>query len=533
MKKPPGVHVVKRKHSTTYYFRRRIPGDLADFYPEGWITEKLPASQADAYVRAAAKWAETDAEFEQLRATGSRFRPALTDAEKVFIAESVRHELLDADDEHWRFRPDELSDEAYGYQLSDLFDDVDAALVASAPMSRDLQRRLQASLEGLGVQLDPRGDEFRDVARAYLLAVKGALKDIARRRAGTANPPTPPQPQPPKKARAQTEGERLGDLIDYWARYGDQKREKSIEEGRAAARRFVAVVGDLPLQSIEKAHFIAFRDDRLKTVSGKTVKKDVSLLAAAFNVALADDKFGLKVNPADHLRIPLGESKKRGQFSAGQLKTIFESPVFTKGARPEGGKGDTAFWLPLVALFTGARLTEAASIRLDEIGSADGIHFIHFRHDPATGRVLKANASGNKRVPIHSELVRLGLLDRVKALRKAGETRLFPELWRGKVKDPAHKWGDWWRRYLDGLGLDQEGLGAHAFRHTFVYLLRQAGVPEDQRNALTGHADKSVSARYGALEGYPLGPLKEAVEKLRPLAGLARPLTVPPPASGP
>jgi integrase len=526
MKKPPGVHVVKRKHTTTYYFRRRIPGDLVDFYPEGWITEKLPASQDDAYIRAAAKWAETDAEFEQLRSTGSRYRPALTDAEKVFVAESVRHQLLDADDEQWRFGLDELSDEAYGYQLSDLFEDVNAALVTSRTMPRDLQRRLQVSLEGLGVQLDPRSEEFRDVARAFLIAVKGALKDIARRRAGAANPPTPPQPQPPAKKAAPIKagGDRLANLIDYWVRYGDQKREKSIEEGRAAARRFVAVVGDLSLRSIEKAHFIAFRDERLKTVSGKTVKKDVSLLAAAFNVALADDKFGLKVNPVDHLRIPQGESKRRGQFSAAQLKTIFESTVFTAGARPEGGKGDTAFWLPLVALFTGGRLSETAAIRLDEFGEADGVPFIHFRHDPATGRVLKANASGNKRVPIHSELIRLGLLDRVRALRKAGESRLFPELWNSKLKDPAAKWGDWWRRYLDALGLDQEGLGTHAFRHTFVYLLRQAGVPEDQRNALTGHADKSVSARYGALEGYPLGPLKESVEKLRPLAGLARPL---------
>lgn len=63
MKKPPGVHV---KASTPPPARRRIPGDLRDFYPgDGWITEKLPARQADAYVRAAAKWAGTDAEFEQ------------------------------------------------------------------------------------------------------------------------------------------------------------------------------------------------------------------------------------------------------------------------------------------------------------------------------------------------------------------------------------------------------------------------------------------------------------------------------------
>lgn len=521
-KKPPGVHVVKRRHATTYYFRRRIPAELLAFYPDaqpaGWITEKLSPAQADAYARAAQRWAEVEAEFRQLRETGSRFRPTLTEAEKDFIVRSARHDLLDADDSHWRFRPDEGSDEAYGYRLSDLFEEVTAGLEASARVPREIRQRIGAALERLGVRLDLDGDECREIARAYMISLKGALRDIQKRRQGVEMIPTPPVPAVPAKAVPVPPvgtGETLSTLMDYWATYGDPKREKSIEEGRAAARRFVSVVGDLPLQAIEKAHFIQYRDARLKVVSGKTVKKDVSLLAAAFNVALADDKYGLKVNPADHLRIPLGESKQRGQFSSAQLQTIFASPVFTKGERPQAGRGDAAYWLPLVALFTGGRLVEAASIRLEEFKEEGGVRFIHFQHDPETGRMLKANSRGNKRVPIHSELIRLGLLDRVEKLHKAGETMLFPEIWNSGNKDPAHKWGDWWRRYLDGIGLDQQGLGTHAFRHTFVFLLRQAGVPEDQRHALTGHADKSVSARYGALEGYPLGPLQEAVEKIK------------------
>lgn len=534
-KKPPGVHVVKRKHTTTYYFRRRIPAELLAYYPDakpaGWIAEKLPPAQADAYAQAARRWVEVDDEFQQLRATGSRYRPTLTEAEKDFIVRSARHDLLDADDAHWRFRPDEGSDEAYGFRLSDLFEEVSAGLSASAQVPREIRQRLAAALEKLGVRLDPEGDEFQDVARAYMIAVRGALQDIQKRRDGREMVPTPPVPEVPAKAlpvAPATTGETLSTLIDYWATYGDPKREKSIEEGRAAARRFVSVVGDVPLQAIEKAHFIQYRDARLQQgVSGRTVKKDVSLLAAAFNVALADDKYGLKLNPADHLRIPQGESKQRGQFSSAQLQTIFASPVFTKGERPLAGRGDAAYWIPLIALFTGGRLVEAASIRLEEVEEEEGTPFIHFRHDPETGRMLKANASGNKRIPIHSELIRLGLLDRVQKLRAKGETMLFPEIWKSGNKDPAHKWGDWWRRYLDALGLDQEGLGTHAFRHTFVFLLRQAGVPEDQRHALTGHADKSVSARYGALEGYPLAPLREAVEKIKvpavsALLGLSR-----------
>jgi hypothetical protein len=46
-----------------------------------------------------------DAGFGHLRATGSRFRLSLTEAEKGFVAESIRRELLGVDGRHWRFGP--------------------------------------------------------------------------------------------------------------------------------------------------------------------------------------------------------------------------------------------------------------------------------------------------------------------------------------------------------------------------------------------------------------------------------------------
>lgn len=179
-KKPPGVHVVKRKHTTTYYFRRRIPAELLAHYPDaqpaGWITKKLPPAQADAYARAAQRWAEVEAEFRQLRETGSRFRPTLTEAEKDFIFRSARHDLLDADDGHWRFRPDEGSDEAYGYRLSDLFEEVTAGLSPSAQIPREIRQRIGAA-RGQGRRshrLCPLPQELRAIVRLERIGVAAA-----------------------------------------------------------------------------------------------------------------------------------------------------------------------------------------------------------------------------------------------------------------------------------------------------------------------------------------------------------------------
>jgi len=39
--------------------------------------------------------------------------------------------------------------------------------------------------------------------------------------------------------------------------------------------------------------------------------------------------------------------------------------VFAEGARPTGGKGEAVLWLPLLALFTGARRSELAALTVE------------------------------------------------------------------------------------------------------------------------------------------------------------------------
>jgi hypothetical protein len=49
------------------------------------------------------------------------------------------------------------------------------------------------------------------------------------------------------------------------------------------------------------------------------------------------------------------------------LKAIFASPVYAAAKRPKGGRGEAAFWLPLIALFTGARLEEIAQLYVRDL----------------------------------------------------------------------------------------------------------------------------------------------------------------------
>lgn len=116
-----------------------------------------------------------------------------------------------------------------------------------------------------------------------------------------------------------------------------------------------------------------------------------NLLRAAYQVCLEDDQFGIRDNPTQYVKIRNVESegKTRDAFTVDQLQTLFDAPVFTAGDRPVGGRGDTSFWAPLIALFTGARLAEVLCLRTDGLYSADGVVVFHFRHRPELGQNLK------------------------------------------------------------------------------------------------------------------------------------------------
>jgi integrase len=81
--------------------------------------------------------------------------------------------------------------------------------------------------------------------------------------------------------------------------------------------------------------------------------------------------------------------------------------------------------MPL-GLLTGARLGELCQLYLSDFEEHNGVHCINVTDDDEGQRVKNANAK--RLVLIRDKLIELGLLRYVQALRRRGETWLFPEL---------------------------------------------------------------------------------------------------------
>jgi hypothetical protein len=48
------------------------------------------------------------------------------------------------------------------------------------------------------------------------------------------------------------------------------------------------------------------------------------------------------------------DQSERTSFETAELQRLFAAPVFTRHEYPQGGQGAAAYWLPLLALLTGA-----------------------------------------------------------------------------------------------------------------------------------------------------------------------------------
>ena len=173
--------------------------------------------------------------------------------------------------------------------------------------------------------------------------------------------------------------------------------------------------------------------------------------------------------------------------------------MFAEGERPKGGQGEAAFWLPLLALFTGARLNELASLKAADVAHSDLIraHCIYIKADKRSGKRLKTEQS-ERFVPLHPQLIATGFLEYLsdQTSERGANAWLFPKVAPGTTGKAA--FSKWFGRYIGAHGITDGSKVFHSFRHSFVDALRLAGVGKEINIALVGHSDPSVNDKYGA-----------------------------------
>ena len=411
-----------------------------------------------------------------------------------------------------------------------------------------IRYELNELLQLFRINLDHNCADYRKLALAVIKAEVRALEHVGARNRG--EPIESPKLVEPG-GKVSVPGCSLRAAYEGWDKMEPRKRSTRLEFSKGIDR-FIELHGDLDVVQINKRHVREFREaaqlvpkhrpGNLRKaglpqlaeytrnhpgtvcISAATINKWLTCLQGVLNWARKNGVIPDELPWSDPVAgMRLAEARSQRQpWEPAELSLLFGSPIYLHGERPAAGKGEAAYWLPLLALFSGARLNELAPMRAEDVkhDTASDVHFMTVIEDDEAGRSVKTETS-LRAVPIHPELRRIGFLKFVDHRRQTDgpQARLFPLIQPNSKGNHGAGFSQWFGRHKRSLGIENESSVFHSFRHGFKDALRAAGVNEDVNDALTGHSGGNAVARsYGWKDmvrrfGFPT--LNAAVEKVQ------------------
>lgn len=492
------------RRGARYSIRRRIPVELVSHYGKAEVVEALgTADPKEARKRLAVRTVELDREWDAVRAT-------------LASAPAAKPTAKRDDPTAW------MSQEQFEHMVESAHRAEDDAVAAmfERDETADIERELLALADGPADDLTPEQRAFRNLLRDKEDRLKAAEGDASilrqQRKAVVAESRKPADVEAPQSGQATS----LYSVVDRRAVEGKLSR-KSKAERMAIARWFHERVGDLPVEKITKRDVLTFKQKLLEEgQEPANVKVKLSRLRALLNFAVQQGT--IEVNPANGVAIrdPDAAKNKRRSFDRASLAAIFGGPVHALGERPAAGRGEAAYWMPLLALYTGARLEELGQLRpqdvrleayLGEGNAPEEAWVINVTADPNDDLKLK-NANSERIVPVHPHLEGLGFLAFAKEAQDNKQRKLFSQLRPNQDGRYAAKWGEWFSGYLRNVcGVTDTRMVFHSFRHTFKDAMREIDAPEGLQRQLMGHAGKGVADGYG--DGFSTRRLVEVMRR--------------------
>lgn len=284
----------------------------------------------------------------------------------------------------------------------------------------------------------------------------------------------------------------------------------NIEEvNHPMMRRYVEVLQALPPNYSKKFPDLTVLEvaklDHEKTVAPRTVNDKIGIMGRFFRWAI--NQGYIETNYADGKRLPKGKPQysTHEPWTIEDIQKMLNAPQYVK----DSFRSPYQFWMVPLALYTGARQSELAQLRCEDLYETDGLWCIriHPNTEDASSRVKTINAI--RTVPLHPALVdQLKFPAFVERVCKGGHDRIFHEIKprQGKYGKVVSQWfNDRFKKKLD-LQPPKAGFKKdfHSFRNIFINAAKQARVPMDMIEETVGHAialgnrQQSMSGDYYA-----------------------------------
>lgn len=272
---------------------------------------------------------------------------------------------------------------------------------------------------------------------------------------------------------------RLSDLVE---RYRDEvlPTKKGVEIETIVLNAFLRhPLCRKSLAELSTVDFAEYRDDRLKTISAKSLKRQLSPLSNMFEIAKTEWGVPLKANPLAALTLKVRDNKRTRRLREGELETLMSAARKTRNP----------LIVPVVrfALETGMRRGEILALAWQDVD---------------LGRfsltVREAKNGHSRTIPL--TLAVRDLLRQMRLKTYLGDSsKVFPIT----ALSLRHAWDRLTRR----AALDD--LHFHDLRHEAISRFFELGLTVPEVASISGHRDLRMLFRYAHANPVTLG------EKLR------------------
>jgi integrase len=424
--------------------------------------------------------------------------------------------------------------------------------VLSASGAEGLARVTEVFLTAAGVPFKRDEPAFKTLVFEFATALDSEfVKPSTRRLHGREAVPPPPLPDSPKSVSQVPEALTVGNLVAAYVQEKQRSRNEYTRKVIRCLELFSEMVGaTLPITSLRQLHVTNFLRDicRLPSTWAHHFDRGASiaeLLATEADEVMSPTTF------KDNYRAPLkaflrdsqrdygdagfpalivdgieytgdrepGEDKQRA-LRPHELQQLFEGPEFAAIAADP--TADAMYWLPIIALYTGARPREICQLNPQcDWGISEDIPFLTFSMDTPAGVGIRKSVKKREErsIPMHSELIRLGLPTYLERQKREGADRLFPSAG-VKSGNPFEALGATFTELLKAVGLydndappGRKVLGMYVMRKTFITFAAHQNVVSFE---MTGHsADTTrVQRQHYITEHEPLAKMDRELRKL-------------------
>lgn len=323
---------------------------------------------------------------------------------------------------------------------------------------------------------------------------------------------------------------------------GKSIRETTFDEYQTALDDLIFVCGDVPVDEITFEHACTFREtcqrlpkhrNKIEGLKGKTCSELLALntpRSRNLSARTVSDRLGylqtiydwlvarriVENNPFSEVSLAY-EKNPYPLLTATDLQDIFNSPLYTDSAYSRLKTTSAAYWwFPLLSLWSGARPSELAQLRTNDVKEIEGILAAEVVDDEETEQRAKTEA-GQRIFPIHPILIDLGFEEYLQRVRKAGLTRIFESIPLGtrKAGETVGKWyNERYRATHLPARFKDERKALYCFRCTYITEALNAGIPLRDLQQMVGHEKSIMGATKHYDRGQKLGALRDEIEKI-------------------